>query len=324
MVTSQKIYENIMDYRGSKSNRVNLFVKEQRVDGSYHKSTARYSFVIKVYSNGSRKRLSNQNPFLVNKLIRGYYSWENVFNARYFSIIISPYISRKFSSNGSNYVSNKLHGNLVAGIVDAEGCFNISVTKNRGFKGDALNPSIYTERDWSSSPLSVRLYFAIKLHLKDKNVLEMIVATIGVGSIYIDEGGEHPTASLRDASQDGIKKMAAIIEFFDRYPLVTQKLADYFLFKEVFLLMIAKKHLKPEGLKTIVAIRASSNWGLPKDLRKAFPNIEREKPVIAKQLPDGNWIAGFVSGEGSFLVYINETKGDACAMLRNSISNIFN
>jgi len=37
MVTIYKIYENIMDDRGSKSKRnkdINLFVKEQRVDGS--------------------------------------------------------------------------------------------------------------------------------------------------------------------------------------------------------------------------------------------------------------------------------------------------
>jgi len=36
MVTSQKIYESLMGNRGSKSNKINtLFVKEQRVDGSY-------------------------------------------------------------------------------------------------------------------------------------------------------------------------------------------------------------------------------------------------------------------------------------------------
>jgi len=33
-VTSKKIYENIMEYRGSKSD-VNMSVKEQRVDGSW-------------------------------------------------------------------------------------------------------------------------------------------------------------------------------------------------------------------------------------------------------------------------------------------------
>jgi hypothetical protein len=54
--------EKEMDNRGSKSDSF-IFVKEQRVDGSWCK---RNSFVSKVYSNGHRKRLSSQNPFLPN------------------------------------------------------------------------------------------------------------------------------------------------------------------------------------------------------------------------------------------------------------------
>jgi len=34
MVTSKKIYESIMGNRGSKSNILNIFVKEQRADAS--------------------------------------------------------------------------------------------------------------------------------------------------------------------------------------------------------------------------------------------------------------------------------------------------
>ena len=62
MVTSQKIIERKMDNRGSKSD-IYMSVKEQRVDGSWYK---RNSFVFKVYSNGYRKILSSQNPFLAN------------------------------------------------------------------------------------------------------------------------------------------------------------------------------------------------------------------------------------------------------------------
>ena len=35
MVTSKKIYESIMGNRGSKSNILNIFVKEQRVNGDW-------------------------------------------------------------------------------------------------------------------------------------------------------------------------------------------------------------------------------------------------------------------------------------------------
>jgi hypothetical protein len=66
MVTSQKMIEREMDNRGSKSD-IYMSVKEQRVDGSWYK---RNSFVFKVYSNGFRKILSNQNPFLANIYIQ--------------------------------------------------------------------------------------------------------------------------------------------------------------------------------------------------------------------------------------------------------------
>lgn len=62
MVTSQKMIEKEMDNRGSKSDSYTS-VKEQRVDGSWYKKN---SFVFKVYSNGYRKILSSQNPFLAN------------------------------------------------------------------------------------------------------------------------------------------------------------------------------------------------------------------------------------------------------------------
>ena len=61
MVTSLKMSENKMDNRGSKSKILNsMVVKEQRVDGSCHK---RNPLGIKMYSNGFRKKLSNQSPF---------------------------------------------------------------------------------------------------------------------------------------------------------------------------------------------------------------------------------------------------------------------
>ena len=59
--------EKEMDDRGSKSDKEALSVKEQRVDGSWYKKNY---FVFKVYSNGCRKILSSQNPFLTNIYIR--------------------------------------------------------------------------------------------------------------------------------------------------------------------------------------------------------------------------------------------------------------
>ena len=59
-VTSHKMSENKMGYRGSKSGI--MPVKEQRVDDSWFIKKIKIN-KFKVYSNGFRKKLSSQNPF---------------------------------------------------------------------------------------------------------------------------------------------------------------------------------------------------------------------------------------------------------------------
>jgi hypothetical protein len=57
--------------------------------------------------------------------------------------------------------------------------------------------------------------------------------------------------------------MPAVIDFFDKYPLITQKLADYLLFKQAYEMLKNKEHLTLEGLSKLVGIKASLNNGLP-------------------------------------------------------------
>jgi hypothetical protein len=58
-----------------------------------------------------------------------------------------------------------------------------------------------------------------------------------------------------------------------KHPLITQKLADYELFKKALNCINEKEHLSTEGLYKIVAIKASMNKGLSDELKAAFPNI---------------------------------------------------
>ncbi len=73
-----------------------------------------------------------------------------------------------------------------------------------------------------------------------------------------------------------------------------------------------KDHLTEEGLRQIVALKASLNKGLSDELKSAFPNITPAilsndyantvlSPVQAKRL-DPYWITGFTSGDGSFYI----------------------
>jgi hypothetical protein len=84
--------------------------------------------------------------------------------------------------------------------------------------------------------------------------------------------------------------MGAIIDYFDKYPLITQKLADYLLFKQVFEMIKNKEHLTIKGLNKIVGIKASINKGLPDILKEAFPDVEPAERcnVVNKEIQDPN------------------------------------
>jgi hypothetical protein len=75
-----------------------------------------------------------------------------------------------------------------------------------------------------------------------------------------------------------------IIDHFEKYPLLTQKWADFKLFKQVVELMSRKEHLTIEGLDKIVAIKASMNLGLSLLLKQSFSDIiPVERPTVEDQ-----------------------------------------
>lgn len=101
-----------------------------------------------------------------------------------------------------------------------------------------------------------------------------------------------------------------IIPHFYKYPPITQKLADYILFKEIVYMMKNKEHLTLDGLKKVLSIKASLNLGLSDDLNVSFPNI---KPVLRplvldKDIPHADWVAGFTSGDGSFYLHLRKNE----------------
>lgn len=112
-----------------------------------------------------------------------------------------------------------------------------------------------------------------------------------------------------------LSDLACIIEHFNNYPLKTQKYADFLLFKKAFDIVNNKEHLTKAGLLKLISIRASINKGLPERLEVAFPNItpvtrpEVPKPTLESQTNEiKHWIAGFVSGEGCFIIKVSKSK----------------
>lgn len=188
--------------------------------------------------------------------------------------------------------ANNLNPNFVTGFCDAESCFRISISKNPRYL-----------LGWN-----VKLIFSIHLHSKDIDTLYLIQRFFGVGNVTI-----HGDSAMYEVLS--IKDLVCVIEHFNKYPLKTQKYADFILFKKAFDIVNNKNHLTKEGLRELVSIRASINKGLPERLQVAFPDVtpilrpQVKKTTLESNTPEvKHWVAGFVTGEGCFFIKTSKSK----------------
>jgi len=134
----------------------------------------------------------------------------------------------------------KLNPQYVSGFIDGEGSFSISIGKHktlrRGFE--------------------VRPEFEIELRKDDQEILERILVTIGIGRIYdcsYERYGWYPHAKYKITSIWDLKEH--LFPFLDKTPLQAKKKKSYFLFKQIVLMVCAKKHLSDDGFNKIVSLR---------------------------------------------------------------------
>jgi hypothetical protein len=116
--------------------------------------------------------------------------------------------------------------------------------------------------------LKVKFAILINLHEKDLPLLESIQAYIG----GIGRFAKHGKTAIQ-YTVTSKEELKVILDHFDKYPLITQKRADYLLFKRALDLFNNKEHLTKKGMDKIVAIKASINLGLNGELKLAFPDI---------------------------------------------------
>lgn len=163
--------------------------------------------------------------------------------------------------NNKNFLINNILSQkvftpyFITGFADGEGCFCLGL-----------------------SPTKVQAIFQINLHAKDRAILEEIKTVLGVG--HVSKMGVDSLKYQASSAKD----LAIIIEHFDKYPLITQKLADYLLFKQAVELIKRKEHLGVEGFKQLVAIKASINRGLSDKFKESFPDIiPVQRPLVKSQ-----------------------------------------
>lgn len=154
----------------------------------------------------------------------------------------------------------------------------------------------------------VKPSFQISLNSRDIDLLLQIQTFLGCGSILIKKTRDE--ISLRVNSSTELKNF--IIPHFLNYPLLSQKSADFYLFHptQIVELIVTKDHLTEKGLLEIINIRASMNLGLSELQKSQFINylpVPRQV-VNYTDIPNLNWISGFSSGEGCFLVSISDSN----------------
>lgn len=154
----------------------------------------------------------------------------------------------------------------VTGLVDAEGSFSVSVSKSTSRSlGYAINVS-----------------FELALQASDKHILVKLKDYFGVGGIY-NHGSDmyrYKVSSIGDL-------LKIIIPHFERFPLLTDKGADFLLFKDIVTLL-GKGVFNKDGLQKIINYKAVLNRGLSERLKSAFPDTipSTRSKITFKGIPD--------------------------------------
>ena len=214
-------------------------------------------------------------------------SYGVMFKKYYSTLILSSSNDKSTKFNPQN---QKLNPNFLTGFIDAEGSFIVVIRKE--------------PRNKTGWRVDARL--AIGLHKKDVALLEWIKNSLGGVGDIAPQGKDYlqfRVSSIKDI-------MDVVIPHFEMYPLVSQKKADFELFKSIVKLVNDKKHLTYEGILDIVSYKASLNLGLSSQLKSAFPEvIPRPRPVVQGQtIKDPHWLAGFASGEACFFIRIAKSS----------------
>jgi len=134
----------------------------------------------------------------------------------------------------------KLSPDYIIGFIDGEGSFSVSVSKHKTLK----------------RRLEIRPEFEMELRADDREILERIRYTLGCGRIYhlgYERYGWYPHAKMKISNIKDLTEV--LLPFIDRHPLQAKKRFVYKLFREIVLMVKAKKHLTENGFRSILKKR---------------------------------------------------------------------
>ena len=127
----------------------------------------------------------------------------------------------------------------LAGFIDGEGCFSVSVHLHSNSRwGWAIDPD-----------------FTINQHYQSRELLERIRKFFGCGKIYSKRPDKSDVLTYVVHSRRSI--FEKIIPFLDAHPLISHKRCDYWKFREIIESLMLKKHHTLEGFQNIVRLAFS-------------------------------------------------------------------
>ena len=132
----------------------------------------------------------------------------------------------------------------IVGFTDGEGCFSISIVRNR-----------VCRLGWQ-----VQHEFSVTQSAASLEALELIRETFGCGTIIPNRRRDnHNDLMLRFSVKRRMDLINVIIPFFTEHPLRTAKQSDFARFQAVLILMEEGRHLVSSGLAEIATITESMN-----------------------------------------------------------------
>ena len=265
-VTSKNIIESVMGNRVTKSDWSS--VKVQRVDGSYTKN-----LVLRCTLTGFER---NHQAWYCSNLIN---HKSVIIRSCHTSVLLYNTFGRSVLGLAALHTKVYLNPWFITGFVDAEGCFALAIRNKKG--------RYYCEPR-----------FAISLHNCDLALLKEIQIYFGGAGSIVKHGKDSsqyvitsvkqlstPSGSSRTLKGPG---GTVILTHFDSYPLITQKYADFCLFKMAVQLIQNKAHLVCAHLEVSFQVHTNNNRRVRKScsyqkvfefrliswIRKCFPQID--------------------------------------------------
>ncbi len=138
----------------------------------------------------------------------------------------------------------------VTGFVDGEGCFSVSFNLRKGLKNG----------------IEVRPSFSVSQNERSKNIIFRLKKIFGCGSTRFsakDKNFKYEVRSIKDLTKH-------IIPFFEKYPLQTNKINDFILFKNICEYVNENKHLSKVGLIKIISQAYKMNAAGKRKFAKDF------------------------------------------------------